>query len=82
MTITIMKTTFQKLKPTITYYRNHKIYPMINLEKNFCSNYQWKTLITQLIVWKNSYRSTSVCWTSSLLRKKNKLEAIICHLLN
>ena len=39
MNITIMKTTFQKLK-----LKNR--YKMIILEKNFRRNYQWKTLVT------------------------------------
>ena len=42
---------------------------MMNLEKNFCPNYQWKT-VTQVMVWKNSYRSASVSWTSFAPQKK------------
>ena len=43
---------------------------MINLEKNFCLNYQWKTLETQVMVWKNSCSSSLVSWATLLLRKK------------
>ena len=74
MTVTVMKMTFQKLKPKIIYCRNFKI--RSNLEKNFCPNYQWKTVI-QVMVLKNSYRSISVSWTSLFLRRNNTLQVII-----
>lgn len=74
MTVTVMKTTFQKLKAKIIYCRNYKI--RSNLEKNFCPNYQWKTVI-QVMVLKNSYRSISVSWTSLFLSRNNTLQVII-----
>lgn len=74
MTVTVMKMTFQKLKPKIIYCRNYKI--SSNLEKNFCPNYQWKTLI-QVMVLKNPYRSISMSWTSLFLRRNNTLQVII-----
>ena len=41
MTVAVMKTTFQKLKPKITTEITI-CFPMIDLEKNFRLNYQWK----------------------------------------
>ena len=57
MTITVMKTTFQKLNPKLIYYRFITVYfPTINLAKNSGPNYLWKTLVTQATIWKNFNR--------------------------
>ena len=77
-TVTVMKTTIQKLKPKISYCRNYKCIPMINLEQKFCPEYQKKTLITQVMFCKPFYRSSSVSCTSLLLRRTHTLKLISC----
>ena len=48
MTITVMKTSFQKLKPKLVYYRDYSMFS----NNKFCPDYQWTTLVTQATVWK------------------------------
>ena len=56
MTITVMKTTFQKLKPKLIYYRDYSRFSNDKFREECCPNYLLKTLVTQATVWKKFYR--------------------------
>ena len=56
MAITVMKTTFQKLKPKLIYYQDYIRFSNDKFREEFCPNYLWKTLVTQTTVWKKFYR--------------------------
>ena len=78
MTVTVMKTTFQKLKPKLIYYRDYSMFSNDRFREEFCLNYQCKTLVAQTTVWKIFYIFSLVFWISLPLRRKNTIEVIIC----
>ena len=56
MTVTVMKTTYEKLKPRIVNYRDYKIFVMTHFDKFFWRNYPQKILIQTVVVLKNFYK--------------------------
>ena len=73
MTVTVMKTTYKKLK-----LRTVKISVMTHFEKFFWRNWLRKILIETVMVLRNFYKFALTHWTHLFFVIKNRHEEMIC----
>ena len=62
MMVTVMKTTFEKLKPNIIHYRDHRRFSNDKFRENLFPVYQLKILELTLMTWKSFCKYVLRLW--------------------